>query len=52
MTSRQFRRPGRKMLRGTHALRSPRGSHAWRNAFVSFCAVATAIFFVASNVAR
>jgi len=52
MTSRQFRRPGRKMLRGTHALRSPRGSHAWRNAFVSFCTVATAIFFVASNVAR
>jgi hypothetical protein len=52
MTSRQFRRPGRKMLRGTHALRAPRTSHAWRNAFLSFCAVATAIYTVAAHIAR
>jgi hypothetical protein len=52
MTSRQFRRPGRRMLRGSHALRAPRASNAWRNAFVSFFTAATAIFILASHIAH
>lgn len=50
MTSRQYRRPGRKSLRRVGLLRDPRGaSNAWRNAFVSLCAVALAIYAVTSS---
>ncbi|MGE5094123.1 MAG: hypothetical protein ACM3SO_03235 [Betaproteobacteria bacterium] len=51
MTSRQYSRPGRKHLRRTRVLRdSP--SHAWRNAFVSLCGLALAVYALSASLAR
>ena len=52
MTSRQYSRPGRKPLRRTRVMRDSRMSHAWRNAFVSICVVAAAMYALSLSFVR
>jgi hypothetical protein len=52
MTSRQFSRPGRKVLRRTRVLRESRLSNAWRNAFFSLCMVAIAVYALSVTFTR
>lgn len=52
MTSRQYTRPGRKVLRRTRMLRASNMSNAWRNAFVSLCVVALGVYALSLTLAR
>lgn len=52
MTSRQYSRPGRKVLRRARALRDSNLSHAWRNAFLSLCVAAAAVYALSSTFAH
>ena len=52
MTSRQYTRPGRKVLRRARVLRDSHASNAWRNAFISLCVVALAVYALSLTLAR
>lgn len=52
MTSRQYTRPGRKPMRRTRVLRESHLSHGWRNAFVSLCVVALAVYALSATFTR
>ena len=52
MTSRQYTRPGRKVLRRTRVLRDGQFTNAWSKAFFSLCVLAAAVYFLTETIAK